>query len=123
MGSELVRILSAREGIEEVMGDVIRVLHLSLGSLWLPEIFMELRGFKETLQESIPKEEVIEEAVRRLGELGIVTLEEGVRASLSGRNERTYLVRLKRNPELIKVLASDEKIAKYRDVWKRVFQI
>jgi len=123
MGSELVRILSAREGIEEVMGDVIRVLHLSLGSLWLPEIFMELRGFKETLQESIPKEEVIEEAIRRLGELGIVTLEEGVRASLSGRNERTYLVRLKRNPELIKVLASDEKIAKYRDVWKRVFQI
>ncbi len=123
MGSELVRILSAREGIEEVMGDVIRVLHLSLGSLWLPEIFMELRGFKETLQESIPKEEVIEEAVRRLGELGIVTLEEGVRASLSGRNERTYLVRLKKNPELIKALASDEKITKYRDIWRRVFQI
>ena len=123
MGSELVRILSAREGIEEVMGDVIRVLHLSLGSLWLPEIFMELRGFKETLQESVPKEEVIEEAVRRLGELGIVTLEEGVRASLSGRNERTYLVRLKRNPELIKALASDEKIAKYRDIWRRVFQL
>ncbi len=122
MGSELVRILSAREGIEEVMGDVVRVLHLSLGSLWLPEVIMELRGFKETLQEEMPKEDIIEEAVRRLSELGIVTLEEGVRASLSGRNERTYLVRLRRDPELVKALAGDEKIAKYRDIWRRVFQ-
>ncbi len=123
MGSELVRILSAREGIEEVMGDVVRVLHLSLGSLWLPEVIMEIRGFKETLQEEVPKEEVIEEAVRRLSELGIVTLEEGVRASLSGRNQRTYLVKLRRDPGIIKALANDEKIAKYRDIWRRVFQL
>ncbi len=98
------------------MGDVLRVLYLFSRSLWLPEIASELEGFVRTLGERAYSLREVEEAVRKLEELGLVKTKRGIRASIAEREEETILVTLSSEESLISMLASDEKVRRYRQI-------
>jgi len=117
---DLKELLSAREGMKKIMGDVLRVLYLFSGTLWLPELIVELSGFKKTLGEGedVPKRRKIEDAVNLLNMAGLVSIKPGIRATASSKGEKTILISLVRKDEVLTELSMDEKVRKYLQAWK-----
>ena len=115
-------ILSSRSGIEFVMGDVLRVLAVCMGALWLPELVAEVSGFRRTLGENIPNPKDVEKAVMKLRDLGYVTVREGIKATMGPKGEQTILIRLVRNPELIEALSEDDRLGRYMRIWDEVLR-
>ncbi|MCC6017240.1 MAG: hypothetical protein LM582_09415 [Desulfurococcaceae archaeon] len=110
---DLARVLGSREGLEKVMGDVLRVLAL-YRRLWLTEIVLEIEGMNTTLSESIPTRKDVEKAVKELSTLGYVYVEKRLRSSLQSESGvEDLLVTLNETPELLTALANDEKLNKY----------
>jgi hypothetical protein len=110
---DLARVLGSREGLEKVMGDVLRVLAL-YRRLWLTEIVLEIEGMNTTLSESIPTRKDVEKAVKELSTLGYVYVEKRLRSSLQSESGvEDLLVTLNESPELLTALANDEKLNKY----------
>jgi hypothetical protein len=110
---DLARVLGSREGLEKVMGDVLRVLAL-YRRLWLTEIVLEIEGMNTTLNESIPTRKDVEKAVKELSTLGYVYVEKRLRSSLQSESGvEDLLVTLNETPELLTALANDEKLNKY----------
>lgn len=120
MNIDLKELLSAREGMKKIMGDVLRVLYLFSGTLWLPELIVELSGFKKTLGEGedVPKRRKIEDAVNLLNMAGLVSIKPGIRATASSKGEKTILISLVRKDEVLTELSMDEKVRKYLQAWK-----
>ena len=120
----LKEILTARGGLKEIMGDVLRVLYLFSGTLWLPELITELTGFKRTLGEEadIPKRKKVEDAVNLLNMTGLVSVRPGIRATASSKGEKTFLISLVRKDEVLAHLSSDEKVRKYHQAWRDALQ-
>lgn len=117
-GVMMEELLKATEGLESVMADVLRVLYVCMGSLWLSELMSEYRVFVEALGETPASEDEVKKAVNRLGEIGLVSVREGIRATMSREGERTYLVSLKLDSQQLALLRNDSKISKYRDLWR-----
>jgi hypothetical protein len=110
---DLARVLGSREGLEKVMGDVLRVLAL-YRRLWLTEIVLEIEGMNTTLSESIPTRKDVEKAVKELSTLGYVYVEKRLRSSLQSESGvEDLLVTLNETPELFTALANDEKLNRY----------
>jgi hypothetical protein len=110
---DLARVLGSREGLEKVMGDVLRVLAL-YRRLWLTEIVLEIEGMNTTLSESIPTRKDVEKAVKELSTLGYVYVEKRLRSSLQSESGvEDLLVTLNETPELLTALANDEKLNRY----------
>jgi hypothetical protein len=110
---DLARVLGSREGLEKVMGDVLRVLAL-YRRLWLTEIVLEIEGMNTTLSESIPTRKDVEKAVKELSTLGYVYVEKRLRSSLQSESGvEDLLVTLNETPELLTALADDEKLNRY----------
>lgn len=106
-------MLGSREGLEKVMGDVLRVLAL-YRRLWLTEIVLEIEGMNTTLSESIPTRKDVEKAVKELSTLGYVYVEKRLRSSLQSESGvEDLLVTLNETPELLTALANDEKLNRY----------
>lgn len=116
-GVMMEELLKANEGLESVMADVLRVLYVCMGSLWLSELMSEYRAFVEALGEKPASEDEVKRAVDRLGEIGLVSVREGIRATMSREGERTYLISLKLSNQQLTLLRNDSKISKYRDLW------
>jgi len=107
LGMELVeRVL--REG--ELKGDVLRVLSIFGGSLWLSEIEDEIKAMNYSMGVEVSGN--VKEAVEELQKEGLVDLDYRTRGSLSGRDIKEYLVRLKQVEVVMAALANDRK---YRD--------
>ncbi|MCD6510271.1 MAG: hypothetical protein J7L11_07805 [Thermoprotei archaeon] len=102
------------------MGDVLRVLYL-FKSLWLPEVISELSSFRTTLGEEMPKADDVREAVIRLAELKLVTMKEGVKASLANGGIRSFLVTLNLSARQANLLALDERIRTYQQLRMKLF--
>ena len=122
MIEDLRNVLSFNEGLGKVMGDVLRVLYLCMGSLWFPELIMELRGFRETLGEEAPSSDEVKRAVNELAKLGLIEMRRGIRATFYREGEETYLISVRRTPEILSELLRDERVRRYRDIWKQVFE-
>jgi len=58
------------------------------------------------------------ETLVRLSEMGLVSVREGIRATMSQEGERTYLISLKLSSQQLSLLRNDLKISKYRDLWR-----
>ncbi len=117
------RLLKASEGLECIMGDVLRVLYISMGSLWLSELVGEYRVFVEAIGGVHASESDIKEAINELSTAGLVNVREGIRATMSQEGERTYLISLKLNTQQLLALRNDEKVAKYRDLWRSYLKV
>jgi len=119
---ELRGLLSASRGIEKVMGDVLRALYLFSGALWLPELVLELEGLNATLGDTAPSSDEVEDAVKRLARKGYVTLRPGIRATMSAEGQRTVLVSIVRDSDLLKEVSMDPRVIRYRRIWEEVFR-
>ncbi len=106
---------------ERLMGDILRVLGLSLGRLWLAELAAEIAAFRETLGFSEPtsRKELVD-AVMSLAGLGLVTVEERIRATYSG-GENDLLVGVVDFDELSNALMDDEAYNRYRSILDGIF--
>lgn len=111
-------ILKATEGLESVMADVLRVLYVCMGSLWLSELMSEYKVFVEALGGTPASEDEVRKAIDKLSEIGLVSVREGIRATMSREGEKTYLVSLKLSSRQLSLLRSDSKISMYRDLWR-----
>ncbi|MEM0026558.1 MAG: hypothetical protein QXT53_01305 [Ignisphaera sp.] len=106
-------ILNAREGIEKIMGDVLRVLRL-YRRLWLTEIHMEIEGMNSTLKEEVPSYDDVSKAVKELSNLGYVQVERGIRGSLQhAHGIEDYLITMIDDPKIINALTNDKKLSEY----------
>ncbi len=110
-------LLKSDLGLGKVMGDVIRVLYLCLGTLWLPELLDEYKVFVRSLDETPADDEVVMEAINELSKLGVVSVREGVRATSAPEGEKTFLISLKEGLIKADILRNDARIRKYRDLW------
>lgn len=106
---------------ERLMGDILRVLGLSLGRLWLAELAAEIAAFRETLGFSEPanRKELVA-AVMSLAGLGLVTVEERIRATYSG-GEKDLLVGVVDFNGLSSALRDDEAYNRYRSIMDSIF--
>jgi len=106
-----------------VMADILRILSLTFGRLWLFEIVNEINAFRRTLgiSEDVSYDECLS-AARELAGKGIITFEEKIRGTFtSPKGVPDVLVGLKiRN--IAPILASvDEKLRKYIEIRRKVF--
>lgn len=105
-----------RDSKELLMADVVRVLSLASGKLWMDEISAELSAFRQTLDRPTAfSDKDLKNSVKALEALDTVTAEERVAAS-SGNPKRTQLVGLRYSLPLTKLLQLDADIRKYRRV-------
>ena len=117
---DVTSFLASREGRGLLMGDILRVLLVSMGALWFPELIAELEGFRRTLGERPPTEAEVSEALKELAASGLVRIRPGIRATHRPEGEKTYLVELVKDEAVLRTIASDERLAKYGRIWDEV---
>ncbi|MEM0084698.1 MAG: hypothetical protein QW743_04360 [Candidatus Methanomethylicia archaeon] len=105
--------------VNELAGDIVRVLALSLGRLWFSELVAEVNAFRSTLGISeIVDEDSIRNSLKFLESNGIVYCEDRLRSQLLGESVKDTLVSLLNYDSIINELKNDERynayISKYR---------
>jgi len=100
------------------MGDIIRVLNLLLGTLWLSELSAELSSFRISLERPTPFNGIeLENALKNLKELKVVSTQKGLRATFESPKP-DVLVGLVASHPFFEILESDKDIKKYRTLSK-----
>ncbi len=113
---DLKSILSAKQGLEKVMGDILRVLAI-YRRLWLSEVYSEIVGMNRTLGEEEPSMSDVIEAVKNLEHLGYVELKKSMRASFSSTSSvEDFLVSLQDPYRITPIIMSDEKLRRYNEI-------
>ena len=92
------------------------------GRLWFSEIVDEVNAFRSTLGLGTVEPRVVREALKLLEREGAVKIEESVRASLARGAVPDLLVSLVPDHELVPMLASDERIRRYREFVSELFK-
>jgi len=105
--------------IEVLMGDIVRVLGLLLGRLWLSELSAEVSAFRASVGRPQDfSEEDLKLAIKRLEGLNMVSVEEGLRATF-GKPEPDSLIGLNVAIPVIEFLSKDEDVKRYRMLLRR----
>ena len=110
---ELVRGLLREDRAE---GDVLRVLAMSLGSIWLSELVNEVNAFNVSLgiDRNYSSKEIFK-AVKNLERAGLVEIREGIKAVLGlSDGIKDYLISVKDIADIIPVIVTDEKYVRYK---------
>ncbi|MEM2137022.1 MAG: hypothetical protein QXX09_05115 [Candidatus Methanomethylicia archaeon] len=104
---------------KSLMGDIIRVLALGLGRLWLSELVAEVNAFRYTLGvEGLVSEDDVKYALKVLEENGIVICENRFRSQLLGESVLDVLVSLTNYSSVLNELKSDLRYNEYIDKYK-----
>ena len=111
MGVEAIKEILQREDLKS---DVIRVLGIFGGSLWLSEVEDEIKAMNGSMGVQLQGD--VKKAVEELEKEGIVTLDYRPKGDLSGKSVREYLVKLKDLSATLMALAGDEKYRRYINV-------
>ena len=114
-------LLYPKDPVEGLMGDIIRVLGLCMGRLWLSEIGPEIEAFRRTVgKEEAVDDELLMKAIRRLEGLGIVDSESKIKATYGG-GEPDVLVGLKDYFVVLTSLKDDPDYITYLKVIDEIF--
>lgn len=101
---------------EKLMGDVVRLLGLMLGTLWYSELSEELSSFRASMQRPENfSDTMLKDATTSLKKMGIISLREGMRAT-SKDSLPDVLVALNDIPDFLKALESDSDVRQYRRI-------
>lgn len=104
--------------MELLMGDIVRVLNLLLGTLWLSELSIELSSFRSSLERPLPFNDIeLENALKNLKDQNVVTSQKGLKATFENPKP-DILVRLVTSHPFPTILESDKDIKKYRALSK-----
>ena len=106
-----------------VMADILRILSLTFGRLWLFEIVNEINAFRRTLgiSDYVNYDECFA-AARELANKGIVTFEEKIRGSFtSPKGVPDVLVGLKERSTASILMSVDEKLRRYVEIRRKIF--
>lgn len=104
--------------MELLMGDVVRVLSLLLGKLWLSELSAELASFRISIERpSAFSDDDLKNAIRTLQALNVITTQKGLRATFE-KPEPDILVGLTNSRYFMNLLESDSDLKKYRNLSK-----
>lgn len=110
-----VKVAAILEDEEGIVGDVLRVLAIHHGTAWRSELLVDLAKFyRFQLREDVIAPRSVDLSVRRLEELGLLTVEERRRGSVT--DSRTYsenLMRLRDTGTVRSALLSDPAFARY----------
>ncbi|HDI31276.1 MAG TPA: hypothetical protein ENF80_00495 [Thermofilum sp.] len=101
-------------------GDILRVLGMFGGSLWLSEIEDEIRSMNSSL--NIETVGNVKGGIKNVGKDGIVNVEKRERGSLSGTSISDYLVKLNKWHEVILVLSGDKKFRDYNTLRSSLYR-
>ncbi|MCX8168725.1 MAG: hypothetical protein N3E39_00655 [Candidatus Methanomethylicia archaeon] len=105
---------------DKITGDVIRVLSLGMGKLWLSELVLEINAFRRSLGFEEVDEEDVKNSIRVLEADGIITSESRLRSQLFGESVMDILISLVDYPSIVNELKNDERynayISKYRSL-------
>ncbi len=106
------------------MADILRVLCLTYGRLWLSELVGEVNAFRRTLGEF--EELSFDKALKSIEELekmGIVSSERRIRSSfISKSGIPDILVNLNNRSSVLTVVFSDEKYVRYIRLREEAFR-
>jgi len=107
-------ILGNRDDFSILMGDIIRVLSLYFGQLWLSELILELKGFRASLgdNQAIDEDE-FERAIDKLRTYNVINVEERLRSSLLSGSVPDKMVKLINLEEVYNAVKDDERYVKY----------
>ncbi len=114
--------MALREDIRELLqgdtieGDVLRVLAMSLGSIWLSELVGEINAFNISLgiEKNYSRNDVLK-AIKNLEKMGIVEVREAIKAVLgSTGGMKDYLISIKDLADIIPLVSTDEKFVRYK---------
>ena len=107
-------VLGKNDYSSKLMGDIIRVLSLSFGRLWLSELVMEIRGFRRSFGESgeIDADEIAK-AVKELKRLNVLETEEKFRSSLISGSVPDLMVKLLNVNSILNVVRHDQRYLHY----------
>ena len=113
--SKFVEEIISSEEKGNITGDVLRVLVISGGTLWLSEIVQDLAGFYATLNiDREVKRQDVEKSVQILVNNGIASVEDRIKATmLHDRGIKDKLVSLTNIEQISLLLASDYKLREY----------
>jgi len=99
---------------ELLMADIVRVLSLLLGRLWLTELSAELESFRVSLERpSTFTDSELNEAIQALRAINVVETQEALRATYN-RPEPDMLVGLVDFLSFQELLDSDDDVRRYR---------
>ena len=115
--TKIKRILSnTSTSLDRLKGDILRVLGLSMGRLWLSELKPELETFRVSLGLVEPVEaEELRKAITELVNDEVLEAEERIKATLAG-GEKDLLIGVKDVNSLILAVKDDEAYRRYREM-------
>ena len=91
---ELEKILKRNDAESTLILDVLRALTVFGGSLWLSELGDAISRVRLGETGYVFDEKAVLKALKKLSSLGVVSLEEKVRASDKASGEKDFLIRL-----------------------------
>ncbi len=122
--AKILGLLSSEKEPEKLMADILRVLMLYNGVLWISELYREVPMFHGTLgEERVENTEDIDNAVSKLVEMEIVKMEERLKGSFASEGfEREQLVFVIDRSCVLKTIQKDSKFRKFIAERDRIFR-
>jgi len=122
--TRILELLSSEKDPEKLMADILRVLMLYNGVLWISELYREVPMFHGTLgEERVKNKEDINDAVSKLVEMKIVQIEERLKGSFASEGFiREQLVYVTDQSFILKIVSKDSKFRKFIAERERIFR-
>jgi len=107
--------LRGEDPLSALKGDVLRMLSISLGALWMKELKMEIDVFRSTMgKKGEVKKEDLRRAIEELKKEGLITYSRRIRATFGPAGGEEDILVVIANPLLTNfVLAKDREIREY----------
>lgn len=107
-------ILSKSDNFSMLMGDILRVLSLSFGRLWLSELIMEIEGFRSSFGEvgKVNADDVAD-AVDNLERLNVLQTEKRLRSSMLSGSIPDLMVTLLNLSSVLTIVRNDPRFLQY----------
>lgn len=107
-------ILSARDDKSMLEGDIIRVLTICMGALWIDELYPEVNVFRSALGDPPASKTEIDNALDELVNTGFINILPGIKAGERAEGIKSKLVKLVSLEEVAGKVLSDERVSRYR---------
>lgn len=116
-------ILEKNDDFSVLMGDILRVLSLYFGQLWLSELFLELEGFRASLgDDKAIDEDEFKKAIVHLRSYNIINVEERLRSSLLSGSVPDKMIKLVDFEDIFNAIKDDKRYTKYVELRENVLK-